>query len=68
MATPFVSAVCCSTKCIRFAALPPVRVQCAVTLRAGETVFVESSTRVEKSAGNEFKIYGLLGSGGENKE
>lgn len=35
---------------------------------AGETVFVDATTRVEKSAGNEFKIYGLIGSGGEIKE
>jgi hypothetical protein len=36
--------------------------------RPGETVTVSSSTRVEKSAGNEFKVYGLVGSGGDSKE
>jgi hypothetical protein len=34
----------------------------------GEVATVSSSTRVEKSAGNEFKVYGLVGSGGDSKE
>jgi hypothetical protein len=35
---------------------------------AGETNSISSSTRLEKCAGNEFKIYGLSCSGSENEE